>query len=80
VPGVCDICIPGIFIWLGVALGCVDGVCSRLLMPGMFISIFSGVADEGDDCGLAGICIPGMDMSMFRCDGEGVGDGPDADD
>lgn len=73
-------------IWPGVALGCVDGVCTGICIPGMFISIFSGEAEgfgavvEDGDGELAGISIPGMDISIFSGEAEGFGDGVEVDD
>lgn len=66
----CPFCIPGIFIWSGVALGCADGVCARLSMPGIFINICGEAegcvaTDEAGFVELDGICIPGMDISIF---------------
>jgi hypothetical protein len=51
----------------------------------MFISIFSvgaavfGVADEEGEEEFPGISIPGIDISIFSGEAEGVGDGVEAD-
>jgi hypothetical protein len=75
---------PGIFIWPGMALGCVAGVCAGLFIPGIFMSIFSAGAAGfafGDGDGEAiGMFISGMDMSIFSGEAEGVADGEAVDD